>query len=193
MTDTKWIQCFNWHSDPSELKIYSQPVLRGHLWEKVALYHRWPLKRRVNSYEIFYDKTRKRWPFNTGDCNDRLDCMYPWYELIFLITWKCNISTGLQDFIIAYWIVISIQYNNKIYKSKLKWLGTMNFWLIQRKKLLIKQCNICFYIYEENIFLSQQISNVDNKICVICFTWNPFSPSLAEKNTINSNNITEQC
>ena len=21
-----------------------------------------------NSYEIFYDRTRKMWPFNTGDC-----------------------------------------------------------------------------------------------------------------------------
>ena len=24
--------------------------------------------KRFNSYEIFYDRTRKRWPFNTGDC-----------------------------------------------------------------------------------------------------------------------------
>ena len=25
-------------------------------------------KKRLNSYEIFYDRTRKMWPFNTGDC-----------------------------------------------------------------------------------------------------------------------------
>ena len=24
--------------------------------------------KRFNSYEIFYDRTRKRWPFNAGDC-----------------------------------------------------------------------------------------------------------------------------
>jgi len=26
------------------------------------------LLKEVNSYEIFYDRTRIRWPFNTGDC-----------------------------------------------------------------------------------------------------------------------------
>jgi hypothetical protein len=25
-------------------------------------------KKRLNSFEIFYDRTRKRWPVNTGDC-----------------------------------------------------------------------------------------------------------------------------
>jgi hypothetical protein len=30
----------------------------------VALQDRWPLKQG----SIFYDRTRKRWPFNTGDC-----------------------------------------------------------------------------------------------------------------------------
>jgi len=49
--------------------IIVKPVLRGYLWdkEKVALKDRWPL-RRFNSYEIFYVRTRKMWPFNTGDC-----------------------------------------------------------------------------------------------------------------------------
>ena len=32
--------------------------------------------KRFNSYKIFYDRTRKRWPFNTGDCIGRFDCIY---------------------------------------------------------------------------------------------------------------------
>ena len=28
-----------------------------------------------HSYEIFYDKTKKMLPLNTGDCMDRLDCI----------------------------------------------------------------------------------------------------------------------
>ena len=48
------------------LRSTAKPVFRGHLWdkEKVALQDRWPLKQG----SIFYDRTRKRWPFNTGDC-----------------------------------------------------------------------------------------------------------------------------
>ena len=30
--------------------------------------------KRLNSYEIFYDRTRKRWPFNTGDRTSKFDC-----------------------------------------------------------------------------------------------------------------------
>ena len=46
-----------------------KPVLRGHLWskEKVTSEDRWPLKR-DSIYMKFSDRTRKRWPFNTGDC-----------------------------------------------------------------------------------------------------------------------------
>ena len=36
--------------------IYRQTLLRGDLLKE------------VNSYEIFYDRTRKRWPVNAGDC-----------------------------------------------------------------------------------------------------------------------------
>ena len=43
--------------------------LRGHLWDKErwSFKTRWTLKR-FNSNEIFYDRTRKRWPLNTDDC-----------------------------------------------------------------------------------------------------------------------------
>ena len=40
----------------------AKPILIGHIWdkEKVALHERWPLKLRLNSYEILFDRTRKR-------------------------------------------------------------------------------------------------------------------------------------
>jgi hypothetical protein len=31
---------------------------------------------RGSSHEIFYDRTRKRWPFNTGGRMDRFDCIF---------------------------------------------------------------------------------------------------------------------
>ena len=48
------------------------PVLRGHLWdkEKNGLLRQVTFSlKKVNSYEIFYDREKKkRGPFNTGDC-----------------------------------------------------------------------------------------------------------------------------
>jgi hypothetical protein len=35
--------------------------------------------KRINSNEIFYDRTRKRWPFNIGDC---LIKMFSWAGLM---------------------------------------------------------------------------------------------------------------
>jgi len=52
-------------------KLSSKNVLevQSNLWDK----KKWPYKtddsyKRFNSYEIFSDKTRKMWPFNTGYC-----------------------------------------------------------------------------------------------------------------------------
>jgi len=47
-----------------------KPVLRGYVWDKVksGLLRQVTSHKRFNSYEIFYDRTRKRWPLNTGDC-----------------------------------------------------------------------------------------------------------------------------
>jgi hypothetical protein len=42
-------------------------IKRGHLWEKVALSDRWPLKRGLIHMK-FSDRARQGWPFNTGDC-----------------------------------------------------------------------------------------------------------------------------
>ena len=41
-----------------------KPLLRGHLCDKEKV----AFQKRFNSYEIFYDGTRKGCPFNTGDC-----------------------------------------------------------------------------------------------------------------------------
>jgi hypothetical protein len=38
--------------------------------------------KRLNSYEIYYDKTRKKWPLNTGDC---LIEVTSWAGLIVLV------------------------------------------------------------------------------------------------------------
>ena len=38
--------------------------------------------KRLNSYEIYYDKTRKKWPLNTGDC---LIQVTSWAGLIVLV------------------------------------------------------------------------------------------------------------
>ena len=46
-----------------------KPVLRGHVGtEKSGLLRQVTSQKRVNSHESFYDKIRKKWPFNTGDC-----------------------------------------------------------------------------------------------------------------------------
>jgi hypothetical protein len=40
-------------------------VLRGHI---LALYNTGDILKDVNSYEILYDRIRKRWPFNACAC-----------------------------------------------------------------------------------------------------------------------------
>jgi hypothetical protein len=45
-------------------------VLRGYLWDDI----KWSYKtcdflKELNLYETVYERTRKRWPFNTGDCS----------------------------------------------------------------------------------------------------------------------------
>jgi len=39
-------------------KIYSQTCIKRSSLQQ---------GKRINAYEIFYDRTRKKWPFNTGD------------------------------------------------------------------------------------------------------------------------------
>jgi hypothetical protein len=66
------------------------PVLKGHLFlvflKKIPIHMKFSLKRqekgglliqvtsqiRYNSYEIIFKRTRKRWPFNTGDLLDKV-------------------------------------------------------------------------------------------------------------------------
>ena len=59
-------------SQLSDVSYTVKPVLRSHLWdnEKVSsgLLRQVTSSKRFNLYENFYDRTIKRWPFNTGDC-----------------------------------------------------------------------------------------------------------------------------
>ena len=56
------------------LKDTIEPVLRGS--RKSGLIRQVSSSKRFNSYEIFYDRTRKRWSLNTGDHMGMFDCMY---------------------------------------------------------------------------------------------------------------------
>jgi hypothetical protein len=51
-----------WKSRPFTVK----PVLRGQLWDKEKMTIRHITS--FNSFEFFYDRNRKRWPFNASDC-----------------------------------------------------------------------------------------------------------------------------
>ena len=46
--------------------------------------------KRLNSYEIFYDRTRKRWPFNTGDCLASLTVHVLYITSTTISNWKLN-------------------------------------------------------------------------------------------------------
>ena len=67
-----------------------KPVLSVHLWdkEKVIFKDKVTSWKRFNSYKIFYDRTRKRWPFKTGDCMGRFDCI--------CLMWVWNNQSGLS-------------------------------------------------------------------------------------------------
>ena len=53
-----------WSSD-IYIYIYTfKLVFRSHPWDQEIV----TSSKKINSYKIFYDRTRKRWPFNTGDC-----------------------------------------------------------------------------------------------------------------------------
>jgi hypothetical protein len=52
----------------------------------VLIGHPWDQKKLPYKTGDFYDDTRKRWPFNTGDCMGRLDCTM--VLLLFQICWQ---------------------------------------------------------------------------------------------------------
>jgi hypothetical protein len=56
------------------------------------------LLKEVNSYRNFYDRTRKRQPFNTGDCMDRFDYVEGRVlSSIGWMTWKKIFILGLES------------------------------------------------------------------------------------------------
>jgi hypothetical protein len=63
----------------SMIYIYSQTCIKRSPLEyrKSGLLRQVTSWKTFNSYEIFYDKTRKRWLLNRGDLMDRLDCTVP--------------------------------------------------------------------------------------------------------------------
>ena len=56
------------------------------------LYKTSDLLKRLNWYEIIYDRIRKRWPFNTGDHTDRFDCIciYIMFAENQILKWSCE-------------------------------------------------------------------------------------------------------
>jgi hypothetical protein len=54
----------------SEQWIYSQTCIKRSPWGQIksGLIRQLTSEKRFILYEIFYGSTRKRWPFNTGDC-----------------------------------------------------------------------------------------------------------------------------
>ena len=69
--------------------IYSQTCIKrpplGH--RKSGFIRQVTSWKRFNSYEIDYGRTRKRWPFNTGDCMDRFDYIFLYiFALFFVLT-----------------------------------------------------------------------------------------------------------
>ena len=107
-------------------------------------------KKRFNSYEVFYDRTRKRWPFNTGVC------------LIEVAVW-----VGLTVFLCSN---RNLNYFNSLYIKKIMWKyikkkyiylsGSWRPFLVSKSyKYMVKMyisrfkiCNICsVFEFVENI------------------------------------------
>jgi hypothetical protein len=87
--------------------------------------------KRFNSYEIFYEKTRKRWPFNTGDC---LIEVTSWAGLTVYYKKQCNVT--------SFWY--SVQYcfvqhfNLKILFKEMEkyWLELLQYYQIIVNKII---------------------------------------------------------
>jgi hypothetical protein len=67
---------------------------------------------RFNSYEIFYNRTSKRWPFNTGDCLIEVTTWTVWLYSSFLLFWSCELSLycSSKNFICISWSGCIIEY-----------------------------------------------------------------------------------
>ena len=76
-----------------EIQVYIQTCIKRSYfeWRKGGLIRQVTSYKRLNSYEIIDNKTRKGWHFNTGDCMGRFDCTFKLYTLykmlqVFLIS-----------------------------------------------------------------------------------------------------------
>jgi hypothetical protein len=54
-----------------------KPILRGQRWytKESSLIRQVTSWKKFNSYEVFYARKRKMWPFNKGDCMSKFDCI----------------------------------------------------------------------------------------------------------------------
>ena len=85
-------------------------------------------KKRFNSYEVFYDRTGKMWPLNTGDC------------LIEVTTCAdLAVCIKIQPFIV--WFLIYLNNNNNIFFSVDSFLFFCFFFLVIVLSVLLR----CMY------------------------------------------------
>ena len=164
-----------------------QPVLRGHIWdkEKVVLQFRWPLKRRFNSYEIVYDRTRKVWPFNTDDLIE-LTGGQAWLYLCFKMNewllYSANTTLIFQ---------LSLQVHVLLYKTMilpvLSWTNTMSYnrvegWnFINRfdPTTLVCLFKVCTWIANVICFMDFWVQWFQVRCgCLFCWCWWNCWPSL---------------
>ena len=60
--------------------------------------------KRLNSYELFYDRTRKWWPFiNTGDCMGRFNCNVYIEEEQTIVSNRIRMKANLDKRIFFLW------------------------------------------------------------------------------------------
>jgi len=69
--------CVFWNMVNTLIIRYSQICIKSSLLghQKSGLIRQMTSLKRFNSYDTFYDRTRKGWPFNTGDRMGRFDCI----------------------------------------------------------------------------------------------------------------------
>ena len=61
--------------------------------------------KRLNLYDIFYDRTRKRWPFNTGDHMGRFDCIYIKSHKPCTCIYEVRVLLTLTFHMLTYWSI----------------------------------------------------------------------------------------
>ena len=119
-------------------------------WRKSGLLRHVTSYKRFNAYEIFYDRTRKMWPFNTGNC--LVEIFFHWFlHNILVYTWYFSSFISVKVLVILSIYNPTLLWSYKLYSSWQVKDSYFSFVYIFIVFYLLVQSNLSYVTYKGTV------------------------------------------